>query len=449
MQKICLGITITSGMYETYGTKKIASDKIALLGIFVAALLIARFFVALKSVIVLSEPIILPRTGLLVSMPTGKGWRSDTQWKYQDNGFALSSEFALDPGKPTAWAYCQYLFAAQKAIPQVWFEQKASEVRGAIVKTDQTQKDTFTIDWAHIKNPEMLLNTFFGTINLPDNRRFNIEVHQIMGDGGLAERVFEGIIKSLKFKDNQLLKAGTEIIAAIKSKGLDSFVDKQNQQILFLIKDSRKSTIGFTVDMLSDSGSDSRLNIKVAGLFYVRGRYTFEQETSFQSSNNLDEFAYKSQTDSRTGRDGTEIILDKAGLITIRKSGATSEEANYQLSPTAIPDVFLEQLLGQMLEGDKKEIIVDIIASNGKIIPVFISGLEGQRDITADVKAAYVLKMELLDGRGFYEQLYLSDQKQIYKRLVQQKELYVFESTGIEDLLIEFPELAEQILQKI
>lgn len=435
-------------MNETYGTKKIVGDKVALLGLFVAALLIARLFVALKSVIVLSEPIILTRTGLSVSMPTGKGWRNEKQWKYQENSFALSSDFALDSSKPTAWAYCQYLFAAQKAPPQRWFEQKASEVGGAIINMGQTRKDTFTIDWAHIINPEMLLNTFFGTANLPDNRRLSVEVHQIFGDGELAERAFKSIVKSLNFKDNQLLKAGTEIIAKIKSKGLDGFVDNQNQQAPFLIKDSRRRTIGFTMDVLNDSGRDAQLNIQATGLFYIRGRYTFERETLFQSTYNLDEFAYRSVTNSRTGRNGTEIILDEAGLMTVRKFGVRSEEANYHLSPTAIPDIFLEQLVGQMLEDNKKEIIVDIIEANGKIIPTFVSGVEDQKNITADGKAAYILKMELLDGRGFSGQLYLNEQKKIYKRLVQQQDTYIFERAGIEDLVREFPEQAEKILHK-
>lgn len=437
-------------MDETYGIKKIAGDKIALLGLFVAALLIARLFVAFKSVIVLSEPIILTRTGLSVSMPTGNGWRNEKQWKYQESGFVISSNFALDSSKPTAWAYCQYLFAAQKAPPQKWFEQKASELGGAIINMGQTRKDTFTIDWAYIINSEMLLNTFFGTADLPDNRRLNIEVHQIMGDGELAKRVFEGIIKDLKFENNQLLKAGAEIIAAIKSKGIGSFVNDINRQDLFLIKDSGSSTIGFTIDTLGDSGEDDKLNIKVASLFYIRGRYTFEQKTFFQSTNNLDEFTYKSESDGSIGRSGTEIILDKDGLMTVRKSSIQSEEANYHLSPTAIPDVFLEQLLGQMLQGNKKEIIVDIIDSNGNIIPAFVSELEDQEDIVADGKAAaYILKIEILDGRGFSGQLYLNEQKKIYKRFVKQQDTYIFERAGIEDLIREFPEQAEKILQRI
>ncbi len=49
----------------------------ALLGLFILALLAARFVVALKSAVLLSEPIELPRSGLSVSVPMGNGWYSE------------------------------------------------------------------------------------------------------------------------------------------------------------------------------------------------------------------------------------------------------------------------------------------------------------------------------------------------------------------------------------
>jgi len=44
-------------MDKTYGTKEYAADKIAFLGLFIIALLIAYFIVASRSALVLSEPI--------------------------------------------------------------------------------------------------------------------------------------------------------------------------------------------------------------------------------------------------------------------------------------------------------------------------------------------------------------------------------------------------------
>jgi len=189
-------------MDKTYDIKKIGGDKIALLGLFVLSLLIARLIVASKSALILSEPIILAHAGLSVSMPSGNGWKSEKRWKYHENAssFSLSSSFAPGSGKPTAWAHCRYLLAAETTTPQMRFEQMASEVDGAIIKTDRMQIDTLTIDWVLIEKPQTPLSFIFGTAKLPNNHQLDIEVHQIMGDAEMAELTFKRIVKSLNFE---------------------------------------------------------------------------------------------------------------------------------------------------------------------------------------------------------------------------------------------------------
>ena len=435
-------------MNDTYRIRKLGGDKIALLGIFVVALLTARLVVALKSALVLSEPIELTHSGLSLSMPAGNGWQSETQWKHQENAFTLSSDFALASGRPTARAHCRYLLAATKTTPQMWFTEKASQIDGAIVEMGQTQTATLTIDWAHVQKAEVLLSVFLGTAKLPSNRQLNIEVREITGEADLAELIFEHIVNSVDFEDNQLIGAGAEVIAQIKSKGLDSFLSNQNQQTFFLIKDSRKRSVGFTMDVIVDSGAEDELNIEAAGLFYMRDRNTFEQVGSFQGNNNFDAFVWKSETHSPTRRSRTEIILDEAGLMTVRKFDARPQGNGNYLGPTAIPDIFLDQVLREMLESSKEEIVVDMIGADGKVTPAFIYGIEAQDDIAADDEAAYVLKLELLDGRGFSEHIYLDGRKQIYRRLVRQQDVYILESATMEDIVREFPERAEYILRK-
>ena len=189
-------------MDKTYDIRKIGGDKIALLGLFIVALLIARIIVVSKSALVLSEPIKLTQAGLSVSMPAGNGWKSEKKWKSHENGFSISSIFALGSNRPTAWANCRYLLVAETTAPQIRFEQKASEVEGRIVKTDQTQMDTLIFDWALIEKPQTPLSFIFGTAKLPNNYQLDIEVHQIMGDAEMAERTFNRIVKTLSFKDN-------------------------------------------------------------------------------------------------------------------------------------------------------------------------------------------------------------------------------------------------------
>ena len=211
LQKKHLAITITVYMDKTYDIRKIGGDKVALLGLFIIALLIARLIVASKSALVLSEPIKLAHAGLSVSMPAGNGWKTEKRWRYREDTFSLSSSFAIGSNRPTAWANCRYFLVAETATPQMRFEQKAFEVEGRIVKMDQTQTDTLIFDWALIEKPQTPLGFIFGTAKLPHNRQLDIEVHQIMSDVGMAERTFKRIVKTLSFKDNQLLKVVCEI----------------------------------------------------------------------------------------------------------------------------------------------------------------------------------------------------------------------------------------------
>lgn len=478
MQKPAAAITIIAYMNETYETKKYGADKIVLLGLLVLAVLIARFIIASRSAIVLTEPINLSYTGLSVSMPSGNGWRSQKQWKHHENGFALRSAFAPGSGSVTAAAYCRYLLAAPRAAPDARFKQKAANVGGEIVKIDQTQTDSLTIDWAHIKRAETLFEMFFGTVQLPNNRQFDIEVRQNTADTELAEKVFKRIAESLKFKDNPLLNSGSEIVAKIKRAGIARLLYNRNQQTFFLIKDAAKRTIGFTMDVLVDSASNAKLNIQAASLLYLRDRYAKEQATIFQSDNSFDQFESKSEISGITVRVGTEMVLGTDGLMTIRKSNQRGQEKIYQLGPAAIPELLLEFVFRQIFDSDHKEIIVDIIEADGTITPALIwrttednkhpqitqkpSSTEVQSTIAAKDEAAYILNMQLLNGKGFSEKVYLDKQRQVFKRLLQKpdsvkgirkplhrKDTHTIERTSLDNILEQFPERTNRIMQNI
>lgn len=474
MQKKPSPCIIALFMKEKYGTKIFSADKITLFGIFIAGLFIARFVTTLHSAILLSEPIKLDYAGLSVSMPAGNGWKSENQWKYEENSFTLSSVLFTGRRTSIASADCQYLPAAAGTTTDALFQQRADKIGGVIAKTGQTPVGTLTFDWARITTQKTPAAEFFGTAQLPDNRQFDIEVRQIAGETDLAEQVFRRIAASLILKDSQSLQAGGKIVSEIKSEGLGSFLHNQNQQSFFLIKDSAGLVFGFTMDIIIDSGphpsaagepvaDGNKLNIQAAGLSYIKGRYAAEQVTFFQGDNSFDEFDYKIETKSASGRNdvtissGAETILGRDGILTVRKFEPQQEEKSYRLSSAAIPDVFLDQLYERMIDDNYKKIIVDIIEPDGKITPALvskndseaISGAAGSAGSTPDKKPAYALRMELLDGRGFFEEVSFDDNKQISKRLLHHKETYAFERTTSEEVLKQFPEQAEYILHKI
>lgn len=191
-------------MDDTNRIKKPGYDKIALLGLFIIALLTAHLIVVFKSGISFTEPILLPQMGVSVSMPSGSGWQSEKQWQYKENMFTLSSLFPISSDKPNTWANCRYLLNAETTTPQMRFMQRASEINAVIVETNQTQIDMLTIEWALIEKPEYLFTVFYGTARLPDNRQLDIEVRHIAGQREFAERVFKGILKNLKIEINKV-----------------------------------------------------------------------------------------------------------------------------------------------------------------------------------------------------------------------------------------------------
>jgi len=100
-----------------------------------------------------------------------------------------------------------------------------------------------------------------------------------------------------------------------------------------------------------------------------------------------------------------------------------------------------------MLDSGHKKILVDIIDAEGAIIPAVISRIEGQQPPAAE-EAAYVFKVELLDGQGFSEQVYLDSQRWVSKRLLQQENIYTIERSSAENVLKQFPERADFLLRK-
>jgi hypothetical protein len=435
--------TINSNMNRKFELKKIEADKIVLLGLFAVSLLIAHIITSVKSVLILSEPIELTNTGLSVSIPLGNGWESKKEWEYQANSFILSSSFTENTDRPTAWAYCQYIINAETVPPKLWFEQKSAEVDGPIIDSGQTQADLLTVEWAHIEKPKLFFSLFLGTIELPYNRRLNIEVHEITGEVELAEQVFKQILKSITFEENKLFENSSEIVKEIKNKGLDSFIGNQNKQVCFLINDSSGQTIGFMIDAVRNSNSEAKFNIHAAGHFYGRGLR--EQASRFRCGNNLNEFIWESESTSMAGRINTEIILDESGIMTVRDT-KTQLSLKHRLSPVAIPDIFIETLLNQIIDSNRKQIIVDMIDADGKITPTLISIVENK--IASNENTAHVIKMEFLDGQGFFELIYLNDQRQFTKVVVQLNERYILKTTILADIVKEFPERADFLSQR-
>jgi hypothetical protein len=436
-------------MDTTWNAKNAVRAKVAFLAIFVAALISARLIVALRSAVVLSEPIRLAHAGLSVSMPQGNGWNSAKKWECKQDTFILFGAFAPGSSRPTASARCDYVFPNEIIDLEKRFELRQREIGGEIAERGQIKTDFATIDWVRIEQDDASSNCIFGTAELPYNRRINIEVRETTADLDLARGVFKAVAKSLSITDTPLIEAAATVITQMKDKGLAGSLDNKNRQSLFLISDSIRRIIGFTTDILIDTGSTSGLNMEAMGLYYTTGTFLHEEMTSFQSDNRFDRFTWKTESVAAE-RSSIEIVLKDKGLLTVTKSGEPNGASSYHTGDTAVPEILLEQLLARIIESDIQEAIVDVITSDGQIVPTHISQIKPQ-DTTADQSDPYMIKLMPLSGRGFFQWVYLDEQRRISRSeqhgLERRIYKFFFDRAEPEDVAKRFPERSEFILQ--
>lgn len=433
-------------MNEDGYLRKFGADKITLLSLFIIALFSAYLIVNSKSSIILSEPIELEHTGLSVSIPQGNGWQSAGRWTFRNNSYTLGSSFAPNNQRPSALALYRYRLVTETTDSQDWFKQKAMEIDGRLVSTDHIEYETFNIDCAYILNDRLGVNVFLGTIRLPHNHQFDIEIHENVGDVVLAEETFARMIKSISFKDNKLLDDGAAIISNVKSEEIRGLISNQKRQSIFLIGDAKKRTIGFEIVVVAVDVTENKSEIKAASMLYLRGPNAQEQIASYKSNGNFDEFTWKSQAFDQDGTSGAELVLDSNGLLTIKKIGFGSVENTCYPGTASIPDILLDPFFVKLLESDQQKAQIDMIKDNGKITPTLITRIENIQDDTTDNNAAYILRLDFLDN-GSSEKIYLDRDMGVFERLVQLDEPYLFKKATVEQVTKEFPERAEEILQ--
>jgi hypothetical protein len=426
-------------MNDNYESRKFGADKLAFLGMFILSLLIAQLIVSANSLLVFSEPIELAHSGLSVSIPIGKGWQSDEKWRYDGKVFTLSSNFMVERGLPAAAVTCSYLRTSQPVDPKKWFEQQTEIPNAANIETGQIQKGNLTIQWAHIEKP---FTIFFGTASLPDNRVVTIEVIQTTFEIDTAEKAFKKIIDRLEYKEDNSVSTGTEIVNEMKNRGIDSLIKNHNKQVCFFIQDAANRNLGFTVDSLGDSSAEEQFRIRGASQLFFAGSDPQEQVTSFRGDNKLNNYIWQSQTHTKAGRADTKIALDESGSINVTSSSRVN---SYPNSSTVIPTIFLELVIDSVVQKGIKEAIIDTIDSNGKITPVLISF--GPVD-SNDEDVSNSVKLAFLNGRGSTELLYLNNENQILREVIQQDNIYKLERTSIESIKEEFPQQAGDILQQ-
>jgi hypothetical protein len=446
-------------------TRHTWADKAALLGLLIAGLVIAYFMSARRSVIKFSEAVELGHMGVWAAVPVGNGWESSSQWMYEENKFVLSSFFGPGQTSPTAVAHYRYLLGSVDVNSDAQIQEKALAVRGTISEQGILQAGAVSFDWVRMKVPatgdRISFDMLFGSAVLPDERVVNIEVRWSVPDAEkMAEEVFKRMAAGLEFKGSPLLDCGIKILGRMKAKGFGQFLTEQNKQSYFVIKDDKGEPAGYVISILADLGSRAPMNIQAASSFYLRGARGHEEVIIFQSKDDLSEFVYKSETVSRFGRGGIEGVFDRAGVLAVKEYGTfifgrsfeegaeePFEERFYRPGAASIPDVLAELVYGELLASECERILIDVVRDDGTIVPVVISRADDDDQTESKTTYAYELRLDFLDWRDSYSQVYLDENKMILKEILRRGATYVLERSNPAELRGLIPEKSNEILK--
>jgi hypothetical protein len=448
-------------MRETFEKAKELKSQIAFFAFLCIALLLGKLLMIGLSGTKLSESIELEYAGISVSMPKGTQWDGEQQWRYGDNIFYLTSTLRDMQGQPAGSIHCRYLLESTNLTGEELLSRKVSEFSGEVGEKGEARNGGLILKWVNIKIPKSPYEIYYGTTKLPTNHLIEIEIQKIDLNFRAGE-IFKDILDNIQFENKPSIQAGIETIKEIKRKGATSFVNTSDSPSAFLIMDSRGKPTGFTLDVFSPLHTNEPFVFNAEGLYYLRQPYSTWESVSYYGNDNISEYIWKSELITSNSKRETQATLDKNGIINLTALSVPPSEKKYTPSNSSIPEVFTDILFGQILASETERINVEFIESRGKITPVTISKIEPEVAKPTLSKSAYALEMNFLDGSGRSKKIYLDDQGQIIReQLIVPLQGRSFSSTSrdyevltlvrstAENLATQFPEQAEQIMQKI
>ena len=177
---------------------------LALMAMLVAGLLFANYLVKTRSVINLSDPIILPQVGLKIAMPSGSGWVHDSQWRAGNNAFVLLGALNPDSTKPLVQVVATLKPTPRDLKPEDIFFQKAAEIKAGKFEPRQLNLNGLTAYSVMLRSQTSPYAFAFSIITLTDKLQLELEILETTGDEIFADQLLDKILHSIEFaKDNE------------------------------------------------------------------------------------------------------------------------------------------------------------------------------------------------------------------------------------------------------
>lgn len=383
-----------------------------LLLLFACGLGLAMLLVKVRSAVHLSAPIPLAGEGLSVVLPFGPGWKTLTEWTYeQDNSFALIAIFSPERA-PLAEVRWQYRLAEKPLSAEELLKHYAVRFSGT-VSTIEKFEGQLSFYWLflfpHADEERMLL-----AAAVP--RQGRALLFQIKGysDPLYLSELFERLAARVEFHPDPRREVSGRLFGDISERLYPQWLQKlQRQPDTFLLYSTAGTPLGYSRTTIPNSAGKLETAIEQEQIF--RQMELPRTQSRFEASAALTEFVWTTIRQIRQRPVQTLLQRLPDGSVQVEDS-YQRRDICWPLKET-VPEILMPLLTRAMLDCPQSEAVIDIIAPAGQVVPTLISKKTAEQAAESIDQTQHVVKVNFLHHPDNYEEYYFDDQQVLLGRL--------------------------------
>ncbi len=385
------------------GTDRAALCNVVLLGFFALGLGLSLLVVNFRTAIVLSQPVELNGEGITVSLPAGTGWQSLPNWTYeQDNSFTLVSVFKIQD-RSIAEVRWQ-LQLAQRPLPAeellAHYAARFSGQAGEMQRFESSVSFVWMYLFPRAAQEELLL----ALCPLDSNRVLLLQI-RCYAEPLYIRELFEFLAASVAVNPDPRRAEGIRMVQELAQKIQTDGTINPAAPLSYLIRAADGTPLGYSRITPADSGPDETLPAAFDVTTVLRERNGAGRTVQeFRAAPDLSEFIWNTTRLARRKADQASLHRQPDGTLKIQDSYGRRE--SYWPAPAAVPEILLPAMARQLMEDSAPEILIDLIASNGSIVPTALRVINPQEAAVKVDDTRYAVKVDFLHHEDNYEEYY-------------------------------------------
>ncbi len=397
--------------------KRYSLAEIAFLAIFVLGIGLAQIIVKVRHQIKLSEPIALLGSGLLVSMPTNPGWEYETVWRYEsDNSMALVGKHQSGRFRDASVQWSYYLCRPEGTAREL-LEQRIDQA-GTKLGQIESLSGAIDMDYAIIHSEGTNQPFYLGLARMDLGRCLELRVYPQDADGYYAENLFRSLFSSIQYELPEQLQHGKNLTRDFWKTLVANWLSlSENKEDAFLVKSSQNQIVGYSQYQYAVLNGKGKKQPELSVHQYERNFLRVESTLLFHDSSIFTWTTSIQRIGMNQPRKYT-ISNGPDGIIQVHSD--SDENKQFATDSLFVPELLLPEYAAMLLDYDRESFVVDVLLSNGLMVPAGISRIDVSEGHARSEEIAYVIRINFFNRQESIDELYYDADKQLVGRFEKQ-----------------------------